>query len=216
LRWLERNGGFFAALRAGGLGLRPYGASASSSPSRFCSFRLARFAAFRLVLKSLVGEKHLFAGSEDKLGAALGTLQYLIVEFHGRLPLDPFRAVGTGSSFTMGWTEAQHACGDTAHASSGRRAKNLNKFPTSLPDWGLIPEVRRRAASLTDLVLLATLLLAQSLPRKRFLCPTLLAGLHVEAMLLDFLNDVFLLHLALESTQCILKRLILLNDYLCQ
>src|SRR5208282_4643714 len=55
------------------------------------------------------------------------------------------------------------------------------------------------------LVLLATLLLAQSLPRKRFFGPALLAGLHVEAVLLDFLNDVFLLHLALKPPQCILK-----------
>jgi hypothetical protein len=33
---------------------------------------------------------------------------------------------------------------------------------------------------------------------------------------LYFLDDVFLLHLALKTPQCILKRLILLNDYLCQ
>jgi hypothetical protein len=98
----------------------------------------------------------------------------------------------------------------------GRRTKNLNEFPTSLPDWGLIPEVRRRATSQAVLILLATLLLAQSLPRKRFFCPALLTGFHVEAVLLYFLNDVFLLHLALETPQCILKRLILLNDHLCQ
>ena len=85
---------------------------------------------------------------------------------------------------------------------------------TSLPDWGLIPEVRRRATSRAGfLVLLATLLLAQSLPRKRFFCPALLAGFHVEAMLLDFLDDVFLLHFALKAPECILKRLTLLNDY---
>jgi hypothetical protein len=66
------------------------------------------------------------------------------------------------------------------------------------------------------LVLLATLLLAQSLPRKRFFCPALLAGFHVEAVLLYFLNDVFLLHFALKAPECILKRLTLLNDDLCQ
>src|SRR6202011_2458060 len=63
------------------------------------------------------------------------------------------------------------------------------------------------------LVRFAPLLLAQSLPRKRFFCPALLAGFHVEAVLLDFLNDVFLLHLALEAPECILKRFTLLNDY---
>ncbi|HWY06093.1 MAG TPA: hypothetical protein VNY24_04490, partial [Candidatus Acidoferrales bacterium] len=66
------------------------------------------------------------------------------------------------------------------------------------------------------LILLATLLFAQSLPRKRFFCPALLAGFHVEAVLLYFLDDVLLLHLALKTAQSILKRLILLNDYFCQ
>ena len=88
---------------------------------------------------------------------------------------------------------------------------------TSLPDWGLIPEVQRRAASRSGfLVMFATLLLAQSLPRKRFFRPALLAGFHVEAMLLYFLNDVFLLHFALKAPECILKRLTLLNDYFGQ
>src|SRR5262249_51968805 len=40
------------------------------------------------------------------------------------------------------------------------------------------------------------LLLTQSLPRKRFFRPALFTGLHVETMLLDLLDDVFLLHLA--------------------
>src|SRR5229473_1593814 len=64
------------------------------------------------------------------------------------------------------------------------------------------------------LVRFPPLLLAQSLPRKRFLCPALLAGFHVEAVLLDFLDDVFLLHLALETAQGILQRLAFLdNDF---
>ena len=88
---------------------------------------------------------------------------------------------------------------------------------TTLPDRGLIPEVRRRASSRAgELILLATLLLAQSLPRKRFFGPALLARLHIEAVLLDFLDDVFLLHFPLKATECILKRLTLLNDYFCQ
>ena len=73
-----------------------------SSSSGFGSLCLAGFAPLRLVLKSLVGEKHLFAGGKYKLGATLRTLQDLIVEFHDPLPSDPFRAAGTGSSFTMG------------------------------------------------------------------------------------------------------------------
>jgi hypothetical protein len=102
LRWLEWNGSLLAALRAGGFGFCPYRPGTTTPTSGFCSFRLTRFAALWFVLKSLVGEKHLFAGGKYKFGATFGTLQYLIVEFHGRLPLDPFRAAGTGSSFTMG------------------------------------------------------------------------------------------------------------------
>src|SRR6266852_3764424 len=65
-----------------------------------------------------------------------------------------------------------------------------------------------------SLIRFAPLLLAQSLPRKRFLGPALLAGFHVEAVLLDFLDDVFLLHLALETAQGILQRLAFLdNDF---
>ena len=71
-----------------------------------------------------------------------------------------------------------------------------------------------RSAVTLDLVRFPPLLLAQSLPRKRFLRPAFLAGLHVEAVLLDFLDDVFLLHLALESAQGIFQRFTLLdNDF---
>ena len=73
-----------------------------------------------------------------------------------------------------------------------------------------------RRVSLRCLVLLATLLLAQSLPRKRFFCTAFLAGLHIEAVLLDFLDDIFLLHLALETPQGIFQRFILLNNDFCQ
>jgi hypothetical protein len=65
------------------------------------------------------------------------------------------------------------------------------------------------------LVRFAPLLLAQSLPRKRFFGPTLLAGFHIEAVLLYFFNDVFLLHLALKAAQSVFQRLTLLNDDFC-
>jgi hypothetical protein len=65
------------------------------------------------------------------------------------------------------------------------------------------------------LVRFAPLLLAQSLPRKRFFGPALLARLHVEAVLLYFLDDVFLLHLALKTAQGIFQRFTLLDDDFC-
>src|ERR1700688_3748433 len=94
---------------------------------------------------------------------------------------------------------------------SGREL--ADSYPNFLPDRGLIlgsaapsGDTKRR------LVRFAPLLLAQSLPRKGFFGPALLAGFHVEAMFLDFLNDVFLLHLALETAQGIFQRLAFLND----
>lgn len=88
---------------------------------------------------------------------------------------------------------------------------------THLPDWGLIlgSAAPSRAAK-RRLVRFPALLLTQSLPRKRFFGPALLAGLHVEAVLLYFLDDVFLLHFALEAAQCIFQRFTLLDDYFCQ
>jgi hypothetical protein len=50
---------------------------------------LAVLAPLGLVLKTLVGEKHLLAGGENKLGAALTALQDLIVVFHALLPSSP-------------------------------------------------------------------------------------------------------------------------------
>ena len=76
----------------------------------------------------------------------------------------------------------------------------------------------KRRGNLTEpgpplkLVRFPPLLLAQSLPRKRFFRPALLAGFHVEAVLLDFLDDVFLLHFALETAQGIFQRFALLDD----
>jgi hypothetical protein len=71
------------------------------------------------------------------------------------------------------------------------------------------------AGAVEKLVRFPPLLLAQSLPRKRFLRPALLAGFHVEAMLLDFLDDVFLLYLAFETSQGILQGFTFLDDDFC-
>src|SRR4029077_7158070 len=65
------------------------------------------------------------------------------------------------------------------------------------------------------LIRFTPLLLAQSLPRKRFFGPAFLARLHVEAVLLYFLDDVFLLHLALKTAQGIFQRFTLLDDDFC-
>ena len=66
-------------------------------------------------------------------------------------------------------------------------------------------QVTAFAVKMTTSVLFAPLLFAQTLPRKRFLRPAFFAGFHVEAMLLDFFDDVFLLHLALKTAQSIFQ-----------
>jgi hypothetical protein len=47
---------------------------------------LALFAALWVVFEILVVKEQLLARSKDKFGAAINTLEYLIREFHGRLP----------------------------------------------------------------------------------------------------------------------------------
>jgi len=65
------------------------------------------------------------------------------------------------------------------------------------------------------LILLTTLLFTETLTRESFLGATLLPGLHVVAVFLDFLDDVFRLHLSFEAPESILQRFTLLNDNFC-
>ncbi len=106
----------------------------------------------------------------------------------------------------------------------GLRARSCDTIPNTLPYGGLIlgsaapsHDVNGLTAPTgsgppLNLIRFPSLLLAQSLPRKRFLGPALLAGFHIEAMLLDFLDDVFLLHLALKTPQSIFQGFTLLDD----
>src|SRR5216683_5192335 len=115
--------------------------------------------------------------------------------------------------------------GDAGRGSLGPAGTKLKHDPkTSLLYGGLIlgsaapsrEENGRATPALPGppqfLIRFPPLLFAQSLPRKRFLCPALLAGFHIEAMLLDFLDDVFLLHLALKTPQSIFQGFTLLDD----
>src|ERR1700720_4963883 len=98
----------------------------------------------------------------------------------------------------------------------GLRARSGNRNPNNSALRGLI--LGSAAPSRDEeggLVRFAPLLLAQSLPRKRFFGPAFFARLHVEAVLLDFLDDVFLLHLALKTAQGIFQRFTLLDDDFC-
>ena len=62
------------------------------------------------------------------------------------------------------------------------------------------------------LILFLACLFSGALPSERSFYALFFAGLQVEGVTLDLLDDVFLLHLALETAQGIFQRLILLND----
>ena len=67
-----------------------------------------------------------------------------------------------------------------------------------------------------ELVLLLTDLLAIALARQRFFHAFLFTGLQIKRVTLDFLDNVFGLHLALKAPQGILKGFALLYSNLCQ
>ena len=191
----------------------------------FGALGLATFATFWFVFEALVGEKHLLAGSEDKLRTTLRTLQDLIVEFHEPLPLAQFEQ-GEGRTLHHGpGCRISAIRGNRARTPWGLRVRAATQTQRLCLTWAYITEVRRwglseegsdgpdrEVGAVEKLVRFPPLLFAQSLPRKRFFSPALFAGLHIEAMLLDFLDDVFLLHLALETAQSILQRFTFLDD----
>jgi hypothetical protein len=66
------------------------------------------------------------------------------------------------------------------------------------------------------LILLLTDLLAIAFACKRFFHALLLTWFQIKRVALDFLDDVFRLHLALEAPQCVLKGFAFLYSNLCQ
>jgi hypothetical protein len=66
------------------------------------------------------------------------------------------------------------------------------------------------------LILLLTDLLAIALASQRFLHALLFTGFQIKRVTLDFLDNVFRLHLALEAPQCVLKGFAFLYSNLCQ
>ena len=195
LRRAERNRGFFAALRTGGFGLRPLDMIRLARARRALGF--AVLAPLGLILEALVGEEHLFAGGENKLLAAFRALQNLIVVFHTLLRGSALVAEPAASSSEpdrAGFAEIELG----SHFQPVRRC--LGK-PVG------------HVAGLGELILLPPLLLAQTFTRERLLCAAFLARLHVVAVLLYFLDDVFLLHFPLKTAQRIFQRLTFLNAY---
>ena len=103
--WPEGNGRFLATLGAGCLGFRSHlGGVPAATSAAFSALGFAALATLRLVLEALVGEKHLFASSKDKLGTAFRTLQNPIVEFHLSAPREnPLGQGGRGGLLPWAW-----------------------------------------------------------------------------------------------------------------
>ena len=114
----------------------------------------------------------------------------------------------------------------TASPSEGGRSKSMSTIATGRPGLFLVfssPLRRQRkkpgrlkSRSVLKLVLLFASLLAIPLARQSCLDATLLTGLQVVGVTLDFLDDVLLLYLPLKPAQRIFERLALLNANLCQ
>jgi hypothetical protein len=84
-------------LRANSFRFDPLNASRTRSiPLR--AIRFASLAAFRFVLEAFIGEEHLFAGGEDELSSALGTLQDPVIVFHTLLRGPGSRRTGRGAT----------------------------------------------------------------------------------------------------------------------
>ena len=87
LRWLKWHRSFPVTCRADGFCLYPLViAPALRQAECLCALGFAVFAALRLVFELFVVEEELFAGSENKIGPTIYTLENLILELHCDAP----------------------------------------------------------------------------------------------------------------------------------
>src|SRR5271167_1054846 len=107
LRGLERNGGLFSALRAHRFRLYALDASRTCFIP-LCAVCLAGLATLRLVLESLVREKHLLAGGEDEFRFTIGALQDLVMVFHTLLRGPGSLGAGSGAVRGQGSNRNPH------------------------------------------------------------------------------------------------------------
>ena len=98
------------------------------------------------------------------------------------------------------------------------RKNDEYEIPAAARDGGGQIEQSRpgKERPLAALVLFFARFFASSLASKSRLNTLFLAGLQVEGVALDLLDNVFLLHLALETAQSVLEGFTLLKSYFCQ
>jgi hypothetical protein len=104
-----------------------------ANPATFRAFGFASLTAFWLVFKSLVGEKHLFAGGKNELRITIGTLQYPVVVFHEPLSPGPFNAERQARSILVysrsKWKSSPLGTPGAFHKGLRAQAKQLPVIP---------------------------------------------------------------------------------------
>jgi len=240
LRRTERNRGQFSASRAGGLSLnlgiavilaRHWRRAEHGNP-----FGLAVFTAFGLVFELLVVKEKLFSGCEDEIRPTIHTLQHLVLKLHFEDgSLRPFSRLPTAGEQSAVMQAENWVCtsppqvfplGSARHTPGRRVDTTITSMPEDDecdrpycsstwwgPDWAEPP---REGAALPALILFFACLFARSFTSERSLYTFFFAGLQVEGVALDLLDNVFLLHLALKAAQSVLEGFSLLKAYFSQ
>jgi hypothetical protein len=113
LRGLEWHGGFLATTRTIGASFHLWVIAGRRGPHSGRPLGLAGFAAFGFVLELFVVEEQLFSRGEDEVGAAVNTLQNLVLEFHGELLLQSAipAAMDKGQVASGQRTGLRYSCG---------------------------------------------------------------------------------------------------------
>jgi len=218
---LKGNGGFGGALRTNCPGFCPHATAGSGNTLDF-----ALFATLWIVLELLIVKEQLFAGGKDKVVTAIRTFQYLVDEVHYTSPracLGIFQySVDKGRIGIVSPT-SYFVCNSTtflAFAKPGNERGNGAKPLRILEEYGIAgltyQWINNVKPAFAGLVLLFSCLLTIPLARQCFFYSTALARFQVKRVTLHFLNNVFLLNLALKPAQCIFKRLAFLHANLCQ
>jgi len=207
LRRLEGNRSLFPALRADRFRFH----SLNAPRTRFIPLRaicLARLAPLRLVLEALVGEEHLFARGEDEFSPTIRALQDLVMVFHTLLRGRVRIGRAPRSTVSRAWEKAGAAQSTASGTMMARTHSRLSSARWHEAAWNEFGRLGR-------LVLLTPLFLTETLTREGLLGSTPFPGLHVVAVLLDLLDDVFRLHFPLETPESVFQRLALLNYNFC-
>jgi hypothetical protein len=221
LRGLKGHRGFLSTLRASGPSFGPVrNLTGSSRPKHGNPLRLAGLAPLWFVLELLVVEEQLFACGKNKVGTAVDTLEYLVLEVHPS-PHSPVACAGGKLCLPHARSARRvvtHPPSDLPLDSAHLRvtqvtAKEKKEMPcmtasgiyaTKLVGERNGPSRQGRRPAVSSILFL-TGFFAAAFASERFFDTLLFAGLQVKGVSLDLLDDVFLLHPTLKTPQCVLE-----------